>query len=335
MVLVTGGTGLVGAHLLLKLVENGISVRAIHGKKSNLKKVEKVFGYYRKDSAALFNAIEWVEADINDIPALEIAFEGITHMYHAAALISFDPNNYKKLQKVNTEGTANIVNLCISNNIEKLCYDSTIGTIGKSRSDAKADEETVWTPHDANVYALTKHAAEMEVWRASQEGLPVVMINPGFIIGPGFWNTGSGALFSIAKKGHRFYPPGGTGFITVHDVIQLLVGLMESNIKNERYIAVAENWTYHKMLTEITANYDLKPPSIQLTFLQLEIGRWFDWLKNRILKNGRRITKSSIRSLKHREIYDNQKVRRDLNFEFEPLQGTIALCCQKFVQENQ
>lgn len=335
MVLVTGGTGLIGAHLLLKLVENGISVRGIHRKRSNLKKVEEVFGYYREDASALFSAIEWVEADINDIPALEIAFEGITHVYHAAALISFDPNNYKKLQKINTEGTANIVNLCISNNIEKMCYVSTIGTIGKSLSDAKADEETVWTPQEANVYGLTKHAAEMEVWRASQEGLPVVMVNPGVIIGPGFWNTGSGALFSIAKKGHRFYPPGGTGFITVHDVVQLLVGLMESNIKNERYIAVAENWTYHKILAEITANYDLKPPGIQLTFWQLEIARWFDWLKNRFLKNGRRITKSSIRSLKNREIYDNQKVRRDLNFEFEPLQGTIAFCCQKFVQENQ
>ncbi len=335
MVLVTGGTGLVGAHLLLKLVENGISVRAIHRKKSNLKKVEKVFGYYREDASSLFNTIEWVEADINDIPALEIAFEGITHVYHAAALISFDPNNYKELQKINTEGTANIVNLCISNTVKKLCYVSTIGTIGKSLGDEKADEETVWTPHEANVYGLTKHAAEMEVWRGSQEGLPVVMVNPGLIIGPGFWTSGSGALFNIAKKEYRFYPPGGTGFITVHDVIQLMVGLMDSNIKNERYIAVAENWTYHKILTEITAEFDLKRPSIQLKFWQLEIGRWFDWLKNRFLKTGRRITKSSIRSLKHREVYDNQKVRHDLNFEFEPLNGVIAFCCQKFGQENQ
>jgi len=335
MVLVTGGTGLVGAHLLLKLMEKGISIRAIHRKKSNLKRVEKVFGYYTGEASELFAKIEWFKADLNDIPALENAFKGITHVYHSAALISFDPNNYKKLQKVNIEGTANIVNLCISNNIKKLCYVSTIGAIGSSLGDAKADEQTDWTPQEANVYGLAKHAAEMEVWRGSQEGLPVVMLNPGVIVGPGFWDSGSGALFGIAHKGHRFYPPGGTGFITVHDVIRFMIELMESQIKNERYIAVAENWTYHKILTEISTKFGLKPPTMRLKFWQLEIGRWFDWLKNFLFKNGRRITKSSIRSLKHRQIYDNQKVRQDLNFEFEPLKGVIAFCCQKFEQENQ
>lgn len=334
MVLVTGGTGLVGAHLLLKLVEKGLSVRAIHRKKSNLERVKKVFGYYREDANELFDKIEWVEADLNDIPALEIAFMGITQVYHAAALISFDPNDYKKLQKINTKGTANIVNLCIFNKISKLCYVSTIGAIGKSVGTAKADEENVWTPEEANVYGLTKHAAEMEVWRGSQEGLPVVIVNPGVIIGPGFWDTGSGALFKIAKKGYRYYPPGGTGFVTVHDVVKIMVQLMQSNIQNERYIAVGENWTYRKILTEITSEFGIRPPRRQLKFWQLEIGRWFDWLKNIFLRNGRKITKNSINSLKQREIYDHQKVERDLNFEFEPLQKIIALSSEKFVQEN-
>ena len=333
MILVTGGTGLVGAHLLYELVATGHSVRAIHRESSNLKAVKKIFGYYEA-GIELFANIEWVEADINDIPALEEAFNDVTHVYHAAALISFDPGNYKKLQKVNIEGTSNIVNLCIDNHIEKLCYVSTIGAIGKSLGNSKADEENAWTPQEANVYGLSKHAAELEVWRGSQEGLPVVMVNPGVIIGPGLWNTGSGTLFKIAEKGHRFYPPGGTGFITVHDVVRLMVKLMASNIKNERYIAVAENWTYYKILSEITTAFAIKPPRTRLRFWQLEIGRWFDWLKNILLKKGRRITKSSIRSLRHREVYDNQKVKHDLDFEFEPLNDTINFCSEQFLQEN-
>lgn len=334
MILVTGGTGLVGAHLLLKLLEAARSVRAIHRKGSDLERVKKVFGYYRKDATQLFENIEWVLADINDIPTLEIAFEGVTLVYHAAALISFNPGDYNKLQKVNAEGTANIVNFCIAKNVKKLCYTSTIGAIGRSLDDRDANEENPWTPQEANVYGLSKHAAEMEVWRGSQEGLPVVMVNPGVIVGPGFWDSGSGGLFTTAQKTYGYYPPGGTGFITVHDVVAMMVQLMESPIKNERYIAVAENWTYHKILTEITQELGSKPPTKALTFWQLEIGRWFDGLKNLFLKNGRAITKSHIRSLKDRQIFDNQKIKEELDFEFRSLQDEIRFCCEKFKEEN-
>ena len=333
MILVTGGTGLVGSHLLLKLVQSGSSVRAIHRKQSNLERVRKIFGYYTDDAQTLFDKIEWIEADIIDIPALEIAFDQITHVYHTAALISFDPQNFDTLEKINTEGTANIVNLCIAHGVQKLCYTSTIGAIGRTLGSGMADEENAWTPREANVYGLTKQAAEMEVWRGSQEGLPVVMVNPGVIIGPGFWHSGSGDLFTVAKKGYRFYPPGGTGFITVHDVIKMMATLMDSEITNERYIAVAENLTFKEILTKITAELGIKPPSVQLKYWQLEIGRWLDWLKNLFFKNGRRITKNSIHSLRHREIYNNQKIKNALNFEFEALDETISLCCQKFKEE--
>lgn len=334
MILVTGGTGLVGAHLLLKLVEGGYSVRAIHREESDLERVEKVFGYYRKDAKKLFNNIEWVIADINNIPELDIAFKGITQVYHSAAMISFDPEDYKKLQKINTEGTANIVNLCIANNVRKLCYASTIGAIGRSIDSSKADEESPWTPQEANVYGLSKHAAEIEVWRGSQEGLPVIIVNPGVIVGPGFWNIGSGALFTTARKTYGFYPPGGTGFISVHDVVAMMVELMESPIKNERYIAVAENWRYQKILTEITQRFGLKPPKKALRFWQLEIGRWFDGLKNLLFKNGRTITKSHIRSLKNRQIFDNQKIKDEIGFEFRSLEKEIQFCCARFKEEN-
>uniref|UniRef100_UPI003593AB7F NAD-dependent epimerase/dehydratase family protein n=1 Tax=Pricia sp. TaxID=2268138 RepID=UPI003593AB7F len=319
MILVTGGTGLLGSHLLLKLVEGGHSVRAIHRKKSDLKRVEKVFGYYRKDATELFNSIQWIVTDINDIPALELAFLNITHVYHAEALISFDPGDYKKLQKINTEGTANIVNLCIANNVQKLCHASTIGAIGRSIDGSNANEETPWTPLEANVYGLSKHAAEMEVWRGSQEGLSVVMVNPGVIVGPGFWDSGSGTLFTTARKTYGYYPPGGTGFTSVHDVLATMIGLMESPIKNERYIAVAENWTYQKILGETTRQLGVNRPTKQLKFWHLEIGRWFDGMKNLFCRSGRSITKSHIRSLKNRQIFDNRKIKDALGFEFRSL----------------
>ncbi len=333
MVLVTGGTGLVGAHLLLYLLRKKVTVRAIHRKESNLKRVEKVFNYY-KNTSELFEQIDWVEADLNNIPALERAFENVSHVYHAAALISFDPNDYESLMKTNVEGTANIVNLCIANKIKKLCYVSTIGTIGKNMTYALSTEENEWNVQEANVYALSKYDAEMEAWRGSQEGLPVVMVNPGVIVGPGFWNTGSGALFTTANKGYKFYPPGGTGFISVHDVIKMMVALMDSKIENERFIAVAENMSFQAVLTQLTTALGKRPPHKKLKFWQLEIGRFAGAMVNLVTKRGRKITKDSIRSMRHPQKYSNDKIKGALGFEFEPLADIIEFSCKRFREEN-
>ncbi|MGB5497461.1 MAG: NAD-dependent epimerase/dehydratase family protein [Maribacter sp.] len=334
MVLVTGGTGLVGAHLLLYLVQNETPVRAIYRQGSNLKRVEKVFSYYTQNAPDLFNKIEWLLADINDIPALEIAFKNVAYVYHAAALISFDPNNYRKLKKTNALGTANIVNLCLANNIRKLCYVSTIGAIGKSANGLKATEENDWTGQEANVYGLTKHIAEMEVWRGSQEGLPIVIINPGVIIGPGFWGSGSGRLFTTSNKEYSFYPPGGTGFITVGDVVKMMTTLMNSEITNQRFIAVAENLSYKNILTRLSVELGKKAPTKELKVWQLELGRIFDYLRTLFTGSGRKITKKTIYSLMSREMYDNQSITSTLNFDFEALDEVIAHSCAKFKEEN-
>ncbi len=334
MVLVTGGTGLVGAHLLLHLIQHNIPVRAIHRQGSNLKRVKKVFSYYSQNASDNFNKIEWFLADINDIPALEIAFKDVEYVYHAAALISFDPNDYRKLKKINAIGTANIVNLCMSNKIKKLCYVSTIGAIGKSAKGTKATEENHWTGQEANVYGLTKYRAEMEVWRGSQEGLPVVIVNPGIIIGPGFWDSGSGRLFTTANKEYRFYPPGGTGFISIGDVIKMMKALMDSEVKNKRFIAVAENLMYKDILTRLAIELGKKAPTTELQTWQLQMGRVFDYFKNMCVGSGRKITKKTIYSLTHRESYDNQRIIDTLGFEFEALSDVIAYSCAKFKEEN-
>lgn len=334
MVLVTGGTGLVGAHLLLYLVQNETPVRAIYREGSNLKRVEKVFSYYTKNAKDFFNKIEWQRADINDIPALENAFKGITHVYHAAALISFDPKNYRNLKKINALGTANIVNLCLDNKVEKLCYVSTIGAIGKSPPGHKATEENDWTGQEANVYGLTKHRAEMEVWRGSQEGLPVVIVNPGIIIGPGFWDSGSGKLFSSASKEYSYYPPGGTGFVSVGDVVKMMASLMNSKITNKRFIAVAENLTFKNILSRLASELGKKAPTKELKKWQLELARVFDFFKNILTGKGRKITKKTISSLMSNEVYDNQRVVDTLHFSFETLDEVIALSCTKFMEEN-
>jgi nucleoside-diphosphate-sugar epimerase len=334
MILVTGGTGLVGSHLLAHLIQNGNSVKATYRSGSNLDRVEKVFNYYHKNGSELFRKIEWVEADLTDVPALENAFEQIEWVYHAAAYISFDPKQYDLLLKTNVEGTANIVNLCIVNKVKKLCYVSTIGTIGKSLNTEVANEENEWNDQHVNVYALAKYEAEMEVWRGTQEGLPAVMVNPGVIIGPGFWEAGSGTLFTTANKGYKFYPPGGTGFITVHDVVRIMVTLMDSQIQNERFITVAENLTFKEILLKLSSSLNKKSPKIQVKYWQLEILRVGDVLKSAFTGKKRSLTKKSIHSMKHRDAYSSDKIKEFINFEFESLDPTIEYSCSHFLKEN-
>jgi nucleoside-diphosphate-sugar epimerase len=238
------------------------------------------------------------------------------------------------MMKVNAEGTANIVNLCLAQKIQKLCYVSSIATIGMGHAEQQANEEDAYQDQFANDYGRSKYAAELEVWRGSVEGLSVVIINPGIILGPGFWNGGSGSLFGIANKGYGHYPPGGTGFVAVKDVVHAMTRLMESEINNERFLLIAENLSYRKILTLITNYLGLKPPSRPLHAWQLEGLRIMDWLAHAVTGKTRTLTKEGVRSLNHRAFYSNAKIVGEIAFEFEPVEATVEFCCSRFKEEN-
>ncbi|MEY2629401.1 MAG: hypothetical protein RLZZ469_296, partial [Bacteroidota bacterium] len=230
MILVTGGTGLVGAHLLLQLTANETEIRAIYRNEKNIRKTQSLFQLYGKEDQ--FLKIQWMEGDIIDVPSLEKAFQGVTHVYHCAALISYNPKDENKLRKTNIEGTANIVNFCIDYNVSKLCHVSSIAALGDLKAnETTITEETEWNPeHYHSDYAISKYGAEMEIWRGQQEGLNVVIVNPGVIFGAGFWQQGSGMFFSAVQKGFPFYTNGTTGYVSATDVASVMIQLMNSAI---------------------------------------------------------------------------------------------------------
>lgn len=331
MILVTGGTGLVGAHLLYQLSIENDCIKAIHRKNSDLEAVKKTFSYYTDDFESLFQKIEWVEADITDICALEIAFENVTEVYHAAALISFERKDYKAMRKINIDGTANIVNFCIEKKIKKLCFVSSIVTIGKSQNEQPTNETNEWDiEKNNNGYAITKFGAEMEVWRASQEGIPVIIVNPGVILGPGFWHTGSGKLFSTIYNGFNFYSEGVTGYISVYDVVKVMMLLMKSTIENERYILVAENKNFRNVLNEIAQNFNKKIPAIKISKLMSELGWRLDWFKSKITRSSPLLTKQVAKTIHQKTYYSSEKIQKELNFEFESIERTIEQVCSLY-----
>ena len=330
MILVTGGTGLVGSHLLYHLVQDQPAIRALYRSDKKLESVRRVFSYYTRDPHGLFERIEWVKTDLNDLPGLEKAFENITDVYHCAALISFNPADLPDLIRSNEMATANVVNQCIARNINKLCYVSSIAAIGKNPASTKVAESNEWQNTPGNPYALTKHLAEMEVWRGSQEGIPVVIVNPGVILGPGYWETGSGKLFQMADRSPRFYPPGGTGFVTVEDVVRMMIQLMHSEIKNERFLAVGDNLSYFEILTKLGQLLNKRTPTKMIPHWLLGLLWRLDWLRHSIGRKNRKLTKAQAISLRHRVHYDSNKANEILNFNYQPLDEYLAFCCEKF-----
>jgi len=316
MVLVTGGTGLVGAHLLLHLIENGEDIRAIYRNAASIKKTKDLFLLYNKES--LLEKINWVQGDIIDVPSLEIAFENIDYVYHCAALISFDPNDEAIIRKTNIEGTANIVNFCIDKSIKKLCFVSSIAALGDLKEHEKSiTEETEWNPEkEHSDYAISKYGAEMEIWRGQQEGLNAVIVNPGVIIGPGFKEQGSGKLFKNVQNGMPFYTKGNTGFIAVTDVVKIMFDLVKSEIKNERFILIAENVTFHDIFNAITKAYKIKAPSIYLSPFMMGVLWRIDWLFSTIFRQKRNLDKTTARASFSKNLYSNEKIKSTLGIEF-------------------
>jgi dihydroflavonol-4-reductase len=324
MILVTGATGLVGSHLLISLLEQNDTVKALCRSKKNIEKVKQVFSY--KNKLSLFDKINWVEGDITDIPSLNKAFESITLVYHCAALISFEPKDEEKLRKVNIEGTANIVNCCIDFGVKKLCHVSSIAALGDTKEgETNITEETEWNPEkNHGDYAITKYGAEMEVWRGFQEGLEVLIVSPGVIFGYGFPEQGSSLIFKALKKGLSFYTKGKTGIIAVEDVVNSMVLLMHKNINGQQYTLVAENPTLDTILFTISKGLKIKKPSIYANKTLTSIAWRLDWFLSKILGKKRSFTRATAISSHSLDTYDNSKVKAELNYTFKDMNSYLT-----------
>lgn len=323
---------------MLSLVRSGKKVRAIHRRNSDFAGVKSVFfaDGETKEASALFNEVNWVEADITNIPSLEEAFSGISVVYHCAALISFDPAKNKLMRKINIEGTANIVNLCIKNKIDKLCFVSSIATFDLKLNEEQISESSSWNGEkDHTVYAITKYGAEMEVWRASQEGVSVTIVNPGLIIGPGFWDSGTGTMFKMIERGWKYHFPKISGFVGVEDVVSIMRKLTEGNYSGEQVIAVSENKSFRDVLQQIARALNKPTPSIALK-------SWMAYMAATALKifpflhsGERKLTLHTARELYLETFYNNNKVKDLIGFEFEDINSVIQRTAMQLKKEKE
>ena len=323
MILVTGGTGLVGFHLLLQLSQEENAIRAIYRSEKKLQHVKNLFE--KENKLPQFEKIDWVKADILDIPALERAFTNVSYVYHCAALISFNPKDEDKLYQNNIIGTANVVNCCLSSQVKKLCYVSSISALGNGTEHNLLINEVTVRNNEAirSDYSISKFGAEMEVWRGFHEGLDIVIVNPGVIFGNGFPTEGSSLLIKNIKDGQLFYTLGKLGIVAVDDVINAMTTLMKSNISGERFILVAEDVTYKELfdsiveiLKQVQNDNRIKTPKFEIKKWQLQIIRIFEFIFATLFFRKRMLTKANINALYNLETHNTSKIKNAIDFEF-------------------
>ncbi|HET8828640.1 MAG TPA: NAD-dependent epimerase/dehydratase family protein [Pelobium sp.] len=315
MILITGATGFLGAELVFQLLQTEEKVRCIKRKDSVVP--EKLLAFSHK--------IEWFNADILDLSDLEDAFEGIHKVYHCAALISFDETLKAKMLKVNAEGTSNVVNLCVQFGIEKLVYASSVAALGNAKANGLIDETCFWEGFEVkNAYAVSKYRAEMEVWRSMNEGLNAVIVNPSVIIGADAGTEGSGAIFESIKNGLNYYTRGTTGFVDVEDVARCMILLMDNPVKQERFVLNSENISYQNLFEQTAKQFGTAGPKKLAKPWMLNLAWRLTALKNYLLGKKGGINKAIANTADKVSRYDNQKVKTLLNYQFIPVQQSIA-----------
>ena len=333
MILVTGATGILGRVIVLELLKRGKTVRATKRKSSNLEEVKNSFRFYTENPNECFEKINWIDVDFDNLNSLEKALEGVEKVYHCAAKVSFHPNDEKKMYHTNIEGTTQLLYACENSSVKKFLFVSSIAVLDGFNENGELDESSDFNPKiDHSAYAISKHFAEMEVWRASAEGLNTVIVNPGLIIGSGNWNEISGTLFKeLGENNYTF--SGGTSYVDVRDVAKISVELMEKNIFAERFILVSENKKYEEIANSIKQK--LGKPAVKIVpNILLKVTVFLNSILGWLISPLKMANKVNIKSVTEFNKISNQKIKEKLNYEFISVEESLAFHVENYIKSN-
>jgi dihydroflavonol-4-reductase len=330
MVLITGITGLVGSFTAKRFLEAGFKVAGLKRANSDLSLLQ-----------GIDNQIVWHEGDVLDIMSLEKAMVDIEYVIHTAAIVSFAPKDRDRMFKTNIEGTANVVNLCLENDIKKLCFVSSVAALGRSIPNEKKsenvisiDEKATWeeSPLNSN-YAKTKYFAEMEVWRGEAEGLNCVVVNPSLILGEADWNKSSTQLLKYVFDEHKFYPQGNLNYVDVQDIAECIFKLTIGDISGEKFILSAGEITYKDFFEKVAPRFSKKAPTTLLSASLTSIVWRLEAVRSFFTGNAPLITKETALSSSHSFKYPNDKIKQALGFEFKSLDESLDRICKNLLEK--
>lgn len=321
MILVTGGSGLLGTALITALLEQQKNVKALYHK-TPLPHFES-------------NYLHQVQCDILDVISLEEVMQDVTHIYHCAGLVSFHKKDIDRLYKINVEGTANVINAALYAGVKKIIHVSSVAALGRIRESEAIHENMNWTPETSNSkYGESKYLGEMEVWRGIAEGMDAVIVNPTIILGPGDWNDGSTAIFKSVFNEFPWYTNGSTGFVDVRDVVKAMMQLMVTPITAERFIISASNETYRNIFNTIADAFNKKRPHKEVTPSIAKLVTRLEAIKSMFTGKPPLITKETAATAMAKVKFNNEKLLKFLpGFQYRSLNQSITDTCKELQQK--
>ncbi|MBN8707106.1 MAG: NAD-dependent epimerase/dehydratase family protein [Bacteroidetes bacterium] len=237
-VVVTGGSGFLGSHVLRELRRRQIPVKALVNKNR---------------LAPEFSDVEQVSGDLSDPEFLCELLEGCTSVIHCAAVISFRKSRKTDLFESNSTGTRNLVNAALVKGIKRFVHIGSIASTGAHYGEGVIDEEFMYNLKSLRInYSISKYHADHEVMRGSVEGLEGIILSPGNIIGPDDLRKSTLKNLKLALRNSTLVPDGGIGLVDVRDVAWVAVEALEKGKSGERYILISENYTYGHYVDLVT-----------------------------------------------------------------------------------
>jgi dihydroflavonol-4-reductase len=266
--------------------------------------------------------------------SLEDAMQGIQGVIHSAAFVSFNRKERKQMYQVNVEGTANVVNAAIEQKISRFLHVSSVAAIGRKTQSQLVAEEKKWEEDKNNThYAISKHKAEMEVWRGFGEGLEGAIINPSTILGFGDWHSSSCAIFRNVYNEFPWYTNGINGFVSVEDVAEVAVRLLSSPLTERRFIINSENISFRELFNLIAEQLGKRQPHREATKTLASIAWRMEALKSFFTRKNPLLTRETARVSQNQTKFNNEAILQALpSFSFTPLEYAVKNACKSYTK---
>lgn len=321
-IVVTGANGVVGSFLVEQLLQTGYLVTAVVRSHSDVRSLPA-------HPNLLLEPI-----GMEDVDALIKVFEPAQLVIHAAAVVSFNPARKKELTSVNIGGTRNVVNACLNCPEIRLIQISSVAALGRNPGSDVIDESNKWTESPLNsIYGESKYYAELEVYRGIEEGLQAVIVNPSVVLAPGDWTRSSSKLFRYGWEERRFYTEGLINVVDIRDVTKAILQLVASPVSGERYILNGGALTYKKFFEVMAGTFGKRPPNLKVGGIWLKLAAWYEWGRSRIFNQEPLITSETVRLATTYFTYSSEKIKRELNFDFQPVEKSIEWVCREYMKK--
>lgn len=334
-IIVIGATGLVGSHVLLQLLLQNKSVTATSRSGKPTELLLNLLEWYQIPNDIFQKLVTWKALDVTDVYSLEDVITSKAVVFHCAGKVSFLEADKKELEKINVDGTTNVVDVCLQSSITKLIYVSSVSTLSAKENSRILNEESYWkTSGNESNYARSKYKAEMEVWRGIEEGLNAVIVNPSIIIGPHDFTQGSVQLIEAVANGLVFYPSGATGFVDADDLAKVLIMLAESNVCQDRFIVNGANLSYKHFMSTVAISLKQKAPAMRVTKWMASIAWRLDALRVFVTKRKPFVTRETAFASAQSVEYDSSKLKSFLKFQFMSADDMIGNVCSFYLKQK-